>query len=293
MDKVRLAAHRTRVTDYLSRRLPAPEGPDDRLPEAMAYAWEGGKAIRAALTMASCDICDVPEPAAVAAASGIEAMHAYSLVHDDLPAMDDDAMRRGRPTVHVAYGEMLAILVGDALQALAYEIVAGIEDADPDRVRLLVAELARAAGPAGMVGGQYLDLLAERQGGGTEAEGLRRVETIQQRKTGALIRWACEAGPILGGKDRAPFRAYADAVGLAFQIQDDLLDVEGTAEETGKAVGKDAGRGKATFVDLLGVDGARGKAAALVTEAEEAVSPLGPRAGVMRDLARFIVTRRS
>lgn len=296
MDKARLEDLSRDVRDHLWQCLPTSDGPLAVLEEALGYACEGGKGIRGALAMESCRICGVPRDAALASAAAIEAVHAYSLVHDDLPAMDDDDLRRGRPTVHVRYDEMTAILVGDALQALGFEILSAIRDVPADRVLILLSELARGAGTHGMVGGQYLDLMAERAAAPAacdDAQRLRHIETIQTWKTGALIRWSCLTGPVLAGAQRAPFEAYADAIGLAFQIQDDLLDVEGTAEETGKAVGKDAGRGKATFVDLLGTDGARAKAQALVADAVAAMAPFGAEAGFLCDLARYIVTRRS
>ncbi|KAA9006966.1 polyprenyl synthetase family protein [Histidinibacterium aquaticum] len=291
----RLAEAGARIRDHLRESVP-PSGvaEADLLGEAVAYASEGGKAVRGALVLESCAICGVDAGAALKAASAIEAIHAYSLVHDDLPAMDDDDMRRGRPTLHRAYGEALAILAGDALQSLAFDRLAAITEAPPERVLALVGALARDAGPRGMVEGQWLDMRAESHPLPESApmeDRLRRIEDIQSRKTGALLRWSCEAGPILGGQDPAPFRAYADAVGLAFQVRDDLLDVEGSAEETGKAVGKDAAAGKATFVGLLGVDGARAKAGALLDEALAALDPFGPSADFLRELARFIVTR--
>jgi len=259
--------------------------PDSRVRAAMAHALKGGKGLRGFLVLESCALHDQPPDAALSAATAIEALHAYSLVHDDLPAMDDDDLRRGQPTVHVAYDEATAILAGDALQSLAFELLAGPDMPNPAP---LVRGLARAAGAAGMVLGQALDIEAE-----TAATPLTldQITRLQQGKTGALFQWSCTAGPVMAGADPGPLAAYAQALGLAFQIADDLLDAEGDADLAGKKLGKDAAAGKATFVSLLGVDGARARAADLVERACDALSPHGPRAGQLRAAARFVIAR--
>jgi farnesyl diphosphate synthase len=259
--------------------------PESRVRAAMTHALRGGKGLRGFLVLESAALHGVPETAALAAAAAIEAMHAYSLVHDDLPAMDDDALRRGLPTVHVAFDEATAILAGDALQSLAFELAT--DEAVPNAAAL-ARGLARAAGAAGMVLGQALDIEAE-----TAAVPLTlaRIEALQAGKTGALFSFACTAGPVMAGQDAAPLAAFAAALGLAFQIADDLLDAEGDAALTGKAVGKDAAAGKATFVSHLGVAGARARAAELVDRACDALSPYGPEADTLRAAARFVIAR--
>ena len=249
----------------------------------------GGKRLRAFLALESAALFRVPRPQALRAAAAVECIHAYSLVHDDLPAMDDDDMRRGRPTVHVKWDEARAVLVGDALQALAFEILAARQVGLDAAVQLrLIARLAEAAGVRGMVGGQVLDIAAE-----TAAAplGLEETTTLQALKTGALIGWAAESGAILGRSDIGPLRAYAADLGLAFQIRDDILDVEGDAEAAGKRLRKDAGQGKATFVALLGLDGARQRARALAERACDTLAPYGSAAGNLRLAARFAVAR--
>jgi farnesyl diphosphate synthase len=261
---------------------------DEPVVQAMRYAVTGGKRIRAFLVIEGAVMLGVDGQRAMAAAAAIEAMHAYSLVHDDLPCMDDDDLRRGQPTVHVKWDEATAVLAGDALQTLTFDLLC-----DPqlgsDGVRLmLVASMARAAGAAGMVLGQALDIAAETA---KVPLGLEQITRLQSGKTGALIRWSAEAGAVIAGADPAPLRRYATALGLAFQIADDILDATGTEAATGKRVGKDAGAGKATFVSLLGLDGARARAAALVAEAEEALSPFGDRAGTLIAAARYVIAR--
>jgi farnesyl diphosphate synthase len=274
----------------LNRLLPVNGFPAPRVIEAMRYAVLGeGKRLRPFLVVESAALFGVPRARALRAGAALECVHCYSLVHDDLPAMDDDDLRRGKPTAHKAFDEATAILAGDALLTFAFEILSG-EDTHPDAaVRLaLVQRLARAAGVAGMVGGQMLDIEAETQA----ASGLSETTLIQSLKTGALFRYACEAGAILGGADPAPLLRYAEKIGLAFQIADDILDVESTPEAMGKATQKDKGMGKATFVDLLGLAGAKARAAALVDEAVESLSVYGEKAAVLNDAARFIVERR-
>lgn len=256
------------------------------LRDAMAHALSGGKGLRGFLVLESAALWDVPRARAIWPAAAIEAMHAYSLVHDDLPAMDDDDLRRGQPTVHVKWDEATAILAGDALQALAFEMAAAPETgaARAD----LTLSLARAAGARGMVLGQALDIAAE------TAETpltLAEIEALQAGKTGALIEWAAVAGARLAGADPGPLSAYARALGLAFQIADDILDVEGDAGALGKAVRKDAEAGKATFVSLLGLGGAKRRARDLVQCACDALGPYGDRADCLREAARFVISR--
>ena len=258
--------------------------------EAMRHATQGGKRLRAFLVMESARLHGVADGRAVHAAAAVEALHAYSLVHDDLPCMDDDDLRRGRPTVHVKWDEATAVLTGDALQSLAFELLCDDRlAADPARRLDLVASLARAAGASGMVLGQAQDIAAE---SADRPLTLAQITALQAAKTGALIRWSAEAGARLAGADPAPLAAYARALGLAFQIADDMLDVEGDPAMTGKRVGKDAAAGKATFVSLLGLDGARARARELVAEAEAALEPYGEKAQTLREAARFVIARR-
>lgn len=256
---------------------------------AMRYAVDGGKRLRGFLVLESAALHGVSRDRALWPATGIEAMHAYSLVHDDLPSMDDDDLRRGRPTVHVTWNEATAILAGDALQALAFELVAHPDGAATAEARALLAlTLAQAAGARGMVAGQARDIAAE-----TAATPLTlaQITELQRGKTGALFEWSAMAGPRMVGADPGPLGAYAQALGLAFQIQDDVIDVTGDAGTVGKAVGKDDAAGKATFVSLLGLDGARARARDLVEQAIAAISCYGERAGTLRDLARFVISR--
>ncbi|WP_108483902.1 polyprenyl synthetase family protein [Oceaniglobus ichthyenteri] len=255
----------------------------------MRWACNGGKRLRGFLVMEGAALYGVSPLQSVRAGAAIEALHAYSLVHDDLPCMDDDDLRRGQPTVHVKWDEATAVLAGDALQTLAFELLSDPACHPDAAVRIdLVASLARAGGARGMVLGQALDIAAETA---TAPLTLPAIEALQAGKTGALIRWSGEAGARLAGADVTALGRYATALGLAFQIADDLLDVVGDATVTGKAVGKDAAAGKATFVSLLGEAGARARADALVTEACEALSDFGPRADTLRDCARYVVER--
>ena len=284
----RVAADIDRYFDHL---LALPDDPRRRLYEAMRHASiGGGKRIRPLLVCAACDLFHVDRLRAMRVALAIECIHVYSLIHDDLPCMDDDDLRRGRPTVHKAYDEVTAVLAGDALHALAFETLAD-PDTHPDPfVRVeLVAELARASGPGGMAGGQMMDLVAE-----TETFDLPTVTRLQQLKTGALIGFCIEAGAIMGHiapEGRTRLRGYARDVGLAFQIADDLLDVEGDSEATGKAVGKDGAAGKATFVSLLGAERARQQAQLLVDQAVTHLSGFGPEADLLRGIAYYVVER--
>ncbi|MEG6507884.1 farnesyl diphosphate synthase [Methyloligella sp. 2.7D] len=264
-----------------------------RLGKAMHYAmFGGGKRIRPYLLIKTAGLFGQPEEAALSAAAALECVHSYSLVHDDLPAMDDDDMRRGRPTVHVAFGEATAILVGDALLTLAFEILSEpATHPDPLIRAMLVQRLAKAAGARGMVGGQALDLAAE-----SAPFSAAEVANMQAMKTGALFSFACEAGALLGEAEAQEMRAIADygtALGQAFQLADDLLDAEGDAARTGKAVAKDAARGKATWIGLLGVEGARERLKVLVEETKNALAPFGDRAEDLKGLAQFIAYRES
>jgi farnesyl diphosphate synthase len=278
-------------TDALLDSLLSPDGfPAPRVTQAMRYAALGqGKRLRPFLVVETAALFNVPRQNSLRAGAALECVHCYSLVHDDLPAMDDDDLRRGKPTTHKAFDEATAILAGDALLTYAFEILSD-EATHPDpKVRLrLVSQLARAAGVAGMVGGQMLDLEAETR----SSTGLSEITLIQSLKTGALFRNACEAGAILGSADPAPLIRYAEKIGLAFQIADDILDIESTPEALGKATQKDRTMGKATFVDLLGLDGARARAESLVEEAIDSLSPYGAKAMILNEAARFIVERR-
>jgi len=276
----------TRVEDALSGLLPSPE---TKLGAAMRHAvLGGGKRLRAFVAVESAAIFRVPPGQALRTAAAVECVHAYSLVHDDLPCMDDDDVRRGRPTVHKAWDEATAVLAGDALQTLAFEIICAPQSGiDPRLQARLAWRLAQAAGALGMAGGQALDIAAE----SAAPLDLDHTTDLQALKTGALFGWAAESGAILGRSDPEPLRRYAAALGLAFQIRDDILDVEGDADEAGKRLRKDGERGKATFVSLLGLDGARRKAHELIVQAAEAVSPYGSAAGNLRLAAQFVYTR--
>ena len=272
-----------------ARLLAALEGRAEQpVTQAMRYAARGGKRLRGFLVLEGARMLGVPEAQAVSAAAAVEALHAYSLVHDDLPCMDDDDLRRGQPTVHRKWDEATAVLAGDALQTLAFELLC-----DPAlgsaEVRIgLVSGLARASGIEGMVLGQALDIAAETAG---RSLTLAEITALQAGKTGALIGFAAEAGAVIAGAGPVPLRRYAAALGLAFQIADDILDVTGDEARTGKRVGKDAGAGKATFVSLLGLEGARARAAALIREAEAALVGHGARAGNLIAAARFVIAR--
>ena len=279
-------------TDVILDTLLSPDAsPSRRLVEAMRYAALGqGKRLRPFLVVESAALFGVPRSRSIRVGAALECVHCYSLVHDDLPAMDDDDLRRGKPTLHKAFDEAAAILAGDGLLTFAFEILAG-EATHPDpQVRLaLISGLARASGLAGMVGGQMLDIEAE---SGIDST-LSGITLIQSLKTGALFKYACEAGAILGEADPAPLRQYAEAIGLAFQIADDILDVESTPEALGKATQKDSGRGKATFVDLLGLASARAQAAILMEKAIASLTTYGERATTLKQAAEFMVQRRS
>jgi farnesyl diphosphate synthase len=281
-----LSAARTLVAAEIARAIGDMPG---NLPAAMRYALEGGKGLRGFLVIEGARLHGIAPGAAVPSAAGIEALHAYSLVHDDLPCMDDDDLRRGRPTVHRRWDEATAVLAGDALQTLAFALVVRTACPDPARVAL-VASLAEAAGAGGMVGGQAMDIAAE---AATAPLTLDQITTLQAGKTGALLTWSATAGALMAGADIAPLRAYGDALGLAFQIADDILDVEGDEAQVGKALRKDGAAGKATFVSLLGLDAARGRARDLVTQACDALSCYGEPADTLREAARFVIARRN
>jgi len=269
-----------------------------RLIEAMRYSsLGGGKRFRPFLVVESAALFAVPRSRALMAGAALECVHCYSLVHDDLPAMDNDDLRRGQPTAHKAFDEATAILAGDGLLTLAFDILSRTE-AHPDAaIRIdLVSSLARAAGLGGMVGGQMLDLEAEGRFAGNVPLKLdeNSILTLQAMKTGALLRFACTAGGILGSANAAQRKAlerYGSAVGKAFQIADDLLDLEGDPALVGKQTGKDAVAGKATIVGILGAPGARARLKELVAEAEDALAPFGKSAEILIEGARFVAER--
>ncbi len=255
---------------------------------AMRYAVFGGKRLRGFLVLEGARMLGVAEARAVSAAAAVEALHAYSLVHDDLPAMDDDDLRRGQPTVHRKWDEATAILAGDALQTLAFELLTDPALGSAEVRIALVASLARASGAEGMVLGQALDIAAETA---AQALTLNEITALQAGKTGALIRWSAEAGAVIAGADPAPLGRYATALGLAFQIADDILDIEGDADKAGKRLQKDAAAGKATFVSLLGLEAAKARARALVDEACAALAPYGDEAANLKAAAQFVIAR--
>ena len=288
-----LGEARRRVDLALDGYLPASDGPDAACPPMLADAIRhsllgGGKRLRPVLALLAAEACGADPWAALPAAAALEMIHTYSLIHDDLPCMDDDDLRRGRPTCHKAFGEATALLAGDALQARAFEVLA--RDLPPIAAAGCVLALAEAAGPAGMVGGQMADLDAE---GRTDAT-LDRLEAIHRRKTGALLRASLKMGGVVAGADANTIEAldrYGHAVGLAFQIVDDLLDVHGDEAKLGKRVNKDQGLGKWTYPGLLGVDGSRRRARELADEAVEALAPLGHRGDRLRALALELLER--
>lgn len=269
--------------DRIARAL---EGVDLPVAEAMRYAVTGGKGLRGFLVIEGARLHGVAD--ATEAAAAIEAVHAYSLVHDDMPCMDDDDLRRGQPTVHRKWDEATAVLAGDALQSLAFELLAEAKCSAEARLGL-IRSFAVAAGVRGMVGGQAMDIAAETAKTPLTLEEITR---LQAGKTGALITWSAIAGPMMAGADVTPLRTYGDALGLAFQIADDILDVEGDQETVGKALRKDDAAGKATFVSLLGLEGAKSRANELVTEACDALSSYGEVATVLREAARFVIDRK-
>jgi farnesyl diphosphate synthase len=280
------------VDSLFATLLALPDDPSRRLIEAMRYAAiGGGKRLRPLLVLAGGSLFDVAEPELLRAGLAVECIHVHSLVHDDLPCMDDDDLRRGRATLHLAFDEATAVLAGDALLALAFDILSAPDTHPSAAVRAeLVLELARAAGAGGMAGGQMLDLAAEGQGDLC----LDSIIRLQRMKTGALLGWSVMAGAIMGdagAEARASLRRYAHCLGLAFQIADDLLDVEGEEAKAGKRLRKDVGRGKQTFVSLLGRDRAREQARLLAGQACDHLRGFGERADLLREIARFAVER--
>ena len=280
-----LAAAQRVVAEEIARAIGSVQGD---LAAAMRYAVTGGKGLRGFFVLESARLHGITAAQAAPAAAAIECLHAYSLVHDDLPCMDDDDLRRGQPTVHRKWDEATAVLAGDALHALAYELCAATEVENQARLALLVS-LSEAAGLRGMVGGQAADIAAE-----TAALPLTidQITALQAGKTGALITWSAMAGARMAAADLGPLQTYGDCLGLAFQITDDILDVTGDATAVGKAVGKDATAGKATFVSLLGLDEAKRRAGALVEQACTALAVYGDTAQTLRDAARFVVIRK-
>jgi len=298
---------RKRVDEALDRYLPVPPACPAVLSEAMRYSvFAGGKRLRPILTLAAADAVarstgsrpNVASHLALPAACAIELIHTYSLIHDDLPAMDNDTLRRGRPTLHVVYGDGIAILAGDGLQAAAFAILAGEpDDAALSERKLRVTELiSRAAGPAGMVGGQAIDLQAAGQvPGHTVVLDAERLRGMHARKTGAIISASAVAGAVMAGASPEHIEAigrFADDIGLAFQIVDDILDVEGNAAELGKTAGKDAAATKPTYPALFGLNGARMIAAECVTRARDTLTGAG-LAGWLSPIADWVVSRRS
>lgn len=281
------------VVEAMERILPKSDFPEQKLFDAMRYgSLNGGKRLRPFLVLSSARIFGVADDCALRAAAAVECIHCYSLIHDDLPAMDNSDLRRGNPTVHKQYDEATAILAGDALLTLAFEILADARTHEDPQVRCkLVTALAKASGVHGMVGGQMLDLIAET----TELD-IGAITRLQRLKTGELIAFSTEAGAILGKasvQHHNALRAYAHDLGLAFQIIDDLLDAEGTEAETGKSVGRDAKAGKATFVTVLGAERARSQAKLLSEQAIQHLGVFSGRAKHLEDVARFVVDRKS
>jgi farnesyl diphosphate synthase len=289
----RLEETADRVTVALDALLPRVQGPESKLMSAMRYAaLGGGKRLRPFLVLETGRIFGVDERCLLRVGAALECIHTYSLIHDDLPCMDDDDMRRGRPTVHIAYDEATAILAGDALLTIAFEILSDPQThADPNVRIALVARLAEAAGARGMVGGQMMDMIAQELG-----DDIAAVTRMQRLKTGALMTFAVDMGAMMGrasDEARSALNAYAHDLGLAFQITDDLLDAEGVADDVGKAVGKDAVKGKATFVSLLGPEGAKQRVQLLAAQAKQHIAIFGERAHYLNEIVDSIVDRRT
>lgn len=277
-----LALSAAKVEAKLEALLPRIKG--NRLQDAMRYAALGhGKRLRPFFVLESAKLHGVSEARALTVAASLEMIHCYSLVHDDLPAMDDDDLRRGLPTTHKKFDEAAAILAGDGLLTLAFEILGNAGEAPA-----LIAALAKASGPQGMVGGQMLDIEAETKGFAS----LHEISAMQRLKTGALFEFACAAGPMMAGADATALRNYSENIGRAFQIADDILDVESTSAALGKATQKDSAKGKATFVDFLGLNQAKQEAARLVEKAKAALAPYGTGAEMLHQAADFMIARR-
>ncbi len=288
-----LAQGRQAVDEIIERLVPRSVGPERRLFDAMRYSALGhGKRLRPFLVLCGAELFEVDRAQALRAAAAVELVHCYSLIHDDLPAMDDAELRRGRPTNHREFDDATAVLAGDTLLTLAFGVLADARTHDDPEVRCaLVEALARAAGGEGMCGGQMFDLLAEDM-----TLNLDDIIRLQRLKTGRLIGFSCVAGAILGGADdtaRAALAAYADDLGLAFQIADDLLDAEGSEDDVGKSLRRDAAAGKATFVSILGLEGARRRAQELAQQAADRLEQFGDRAKLLRAIAGFVVERRA
>ena len=294
-DEALLAAMAETAADVeraLERLLPLPDGPEARLTEAMRYSvLGGGKRMRAFLVIHGAALFGVPPAQSARVAASVEMLHAYSLVHDDLPAMDDDDLRRGKPSCHKAFDEATAILAGDALQARAFELLADVATHPMAEARCeLVAALAHASGANGMAGGQMIDMLAEH----AELD-VGAIIRLQALKTGRLIQYSAEAGAILGRStvtQRHLMAAYGRDLGAAFQIADDLLDAEGSTEQVGKTAGKDAAAGKATLVGIMGIERARDQAIMLAEQAAGHLDAFGAAADRLRDLVRYVVDRK-
>ncbi|MEP5762475.1 MAG: polyprenyl synthetase family protein [Litoreibacter sp.] len=282
-----LADVQDRVQKSLDDILRAAEG---NIGDAMRYTCQGGKRLRAFLVIEGARMHDVSPTQAERAAAAIEMIHAYSLVHDDLPCMDDDDLRRGNPTVHVKWDEATAVLTGDALQTMAFQTLTDVRTSDSEQIRLmLIGTLAMASGVEGMVLGQSLDIEAETS---DTPLTLQEITRLQAGKTGALMEWSGQAGPMLAGADPSAMHHYSRNLGLAFQIADDILDIEGDASLAGKRLGKDEAAGKATFVSLLGMDQAKARAAELVENAQDALAPYGDKAAHLKECARFVIDRK-
>ncbi|VAV88589.1 (2E,6E)-farnesyl diphosphate synthase [hydrothermal vent metagenome] len=289
----RLEAVGDQVTLALDTLIPRAVGPESDLYSAMRYAaLGGGKRLRPLFVLECGGLFDLPVKSLLRVATAVECIHTYSLIHDDLPCMDDDDLRRGRPTVHKAYSESMAVLAGDALQTLAFEILADEETSAQPRIRVeLIASLAKAAGGQGMVGGQAMDMAAATSS--TKMQ-MPLIARMQRMKTGALIQFAVEASAIMSGASAQAHHAlsrFANDLGLAFQITDDLLDVEGDVKKTGKAVGKDAAQGKASFVEGLGVKDARARSKMLADQAKAHLDIFGDSATILRQSVDFVINR--
>ena len=280
-----------KIEEHLNKLIPPKSSKiEKKITETMRYAlFNGGKRIRAFIAIESCKIYKIKQQYALQLGSAIECMHAYSLVHDDLPSMDDDDLRRGLPTVHIKWDEPTAILTGDALQCKAFEILSMPETYHCSESRnQLINKMALSAGVSGMVSGQAADISAEKN---KTRLNVKEIINLQNFKTGALIRWSAISGPLLAKADLSIMEGYSNALGLAFQIQDDILDVEGNASLIGKNTQKDEVAGKATFISTLGLEEARKKAYSLIEEACDIISQLGPKSKNLIDLANFVVDR--